>query len=147
MRKQLVGRILVGALAVYVSVVAFGCGGGGSTSSGPGGGNPGVISFSQDVQPIFNTYCVICHTIGGESEFMLLTPGNAYNSLVNVVSTMTIGGGLRVAPSDSTNSVLWKRISGIGLDPSEEQMPKDGNLPQAERLVIQAWIDQGAANN
>jgi hypothetical protein len=134
--------VLAGCLALH------GCGGGGGDGgTGGGGGGGGTIGFATQVQPLFNAYCIVCHTAGGSADFMPLTSGVSYGNLVNVASTMTVGGGLRVAPSDPTNSVLWKRVSGSGLDASDAQMPPGFALPGADQITIQSWIGQGALDN
>jgi hypothetical protein len=132
------------ALAVPLLASIGGCGGGASDSGDSGGGG---VSFSADIQPLFNAYCTVCHTPGGSASFLPLTVNLAHGALVNQNSTMTVGGGLRVAPGDSAASVLWKRVSGAGLDPSEATMPPGFTVPPDEQALIRAWIDEGAANN
>ena len=41
------------------------------------------VSFSTEVEPIFYTAekCTTCHTAGGSASFLVLTEGDAYNSL------------------------------------------------------------------
>lgn len=109
-----------------------------------------TVSFAYDIQPIFNNNCITaCHQTGGTaSAFLILTNDVAYTNLVNKSSTQTTGGGLLVKPSDSANSVLYQRISGIGLDPSEQTMPQNRSLLSSDdQTRIKTWIDEGALNN
>lgn len=141
-------RFVLLASAVFASLVVVGCGGGGGgASGGGGGGGGGTVSFASQVQPIFNNYCVICHVEGGSASFMHLTRAESYGYLVNVASQLTVGGGDRVIPADSANSVLWKRVSGIGLDATEAVMPPGFIIPASDQALIQTWIDEGARNN
>lgn len=130
-----------------LAVVVAACGGGGGGGSGGGSGGGGAVSFSTQVQPLFTNYCILCHAPGGSASFLHLTAGSSYAQLVGVASTLTAGGGARVQPSDSTSSVLWKRVSGVGLDVTESVMPPGFIMPSAELALIRAWIDEGAPNN
>ncbi len=96
-----------------------------------------TVSFSAQIQPIFNDNCVICHRPGGIGSFMNLTAGNAYASLV-------LSSPPRVIAGSSATSVLYGRITGAILP----QMPLGGApLSAADQTLIKNWIDQGAANN
>ncbi len=104
-----------------------------------------VISFSGQVQPIFTNRCVNagCHP-GGSAPFPLQADVS-YGRLVNIVATEApCAGIMRVKPSDAANSALYRRIEGT----CGNQMPLGRTpLPQAERIIIRDWINQGAANN
>lgn len=142
-------RRLVPVASVVLALSGLlGCGGGGGGGSeGGGGGGGATVSFASQVQPIFDNYCVLCHTQLGSASFLHLTPGESRAGLVNVASMLTAGGGLRVAPFDSASSVLWKRVSGIGLDVSEAVMPPGFTISEAERSIVRTWIDEGALDN
>jgi hypothetical protein len=106
------------------------------------------VSFGTDVQPIFDSNCVSCHASSGVAFFLVLTSGSSYTNLVGVASTRTTGGGLLVDAGDSESSVLYQRISGTGLDPSEQTMPPDGGpLSASDQTTIKTWIDEGALSN
>lgn len=122
------------------------------------GSTAATVSFSADIQPIFNTSCTIgCHQSGGTASFLSLmnevdskniVRSYAYANLVNQSSTRTTGGTLLVKPCDSVNSVLYQRVSGIGLASGEATMPLGGSLISADnRNLIKAWIDEGALDN
>lgn len=122
------------------------------------GSSAATVSFSADIQPIFNTFCTIgCHQSGGTASFLSLmnevdsnniVRSYAYANLVNQPSTRTTGSGLLVKPCDSANSILYQRISGIGLDPSEQTMPQNSSLfDQDLQNLVKIWIDEGALDN
>ncbi len=107
------------------------------------------VSFATSVQPILDANCTECHSSSGIASFLDMTSGNSYANLVNIASTMTTGAGDRVEPGDSAESVIYQRISTIGLDASESRMPLDGPpyLSESDQLTIKTWIDEGALNN
>ncbi len=134
--------LTAGACALSLVV---GCGGGG----GGGGDNPGVnppvrtdvsvVSFSNDVQPIFLASClnagvVDCHAAGGLAPFSLETPVSYAN--------LTDPNSVRVIPGDSANSNLYQRVS-TGTMPPAPLAP----LGVAQQDAIKLWIDNGAYND
>jgi mono/diheme cytochrome c family protein len=112
-----------------------------------------LVSYSGSVQLIFNNNCTTtCHSSGGTASFLPLTSGVSYNNLINQPSTRTgtPPSGTLVIPYDSANSVLYQRISGVGLPSGENTMPppSTGNtLSSSDQNTIKNWIDQGAQNN
>ena len=101
-----------------------------------------LISFANNIQPIFTAKCVGCHVAGGSAP-MSLVAGASIASLVNRPGT--VAAGTRVIPGDSTNSVLYKKISGTTAGP---QMPTNNTqLGANDQNLIKVWIDMGAANN
>ena len=100
------------------------CGGDGSTCN---------ISYSETVQPIFNTNCIVCH--GGSSGLVL----DSYSSLME-------GGysGSPVIPGNGAGSLIIQKLRGTDLP----QMPNGG--PYLDEIIIdliEAWIDEGALDN
>jgi mono/diheme cytochrome c family protein len=82
------------------------------------------VSFATNIVPIFNTYCVSCHTDRA-------TYSNAR---------------ARVVPGSPLTSVIYQRISGIAGTP----MPQGGQLSNddpAATALIERWILQGAPSN
>jgi CHRD domain-containing protein len=109
------------------------------------------VSFASHMQVIFNTYCIGCHTANGIGGFMPLTLGVSYANLVNVPAVKPLLPGTRVIPGDSANSVLYIRVSGVGLADQSLRMPQGGpfldTLNPSAIPAIKAWIDEGAKNN
>jgi len=86
--------------------------------------DPGqVISFKDDIQPIFTTNCVRCHDGDRDPD---LSIGNSYNSLL---------AGY-VTANDPDNSLLYTTL----VDGHQ-------NLDVNSIALIKAWIDRGAENN
>lgn len=106
-----------------------------------------AVSFASSIQPIFNSNCISCHSSTGSANFLPLTSDAAYNNLVNKSATRTgnPASGTLVIPYDSANSVLYQRVSGIGLPAGENTMPPNSSLNTADQSLIKTWIDNGAA--
>ncbi|MGA1871213.1 MAG: PQQ-dependent sugar dehydrogenase [bacterium] len=106
-----------------------------------------TVSFSDNVQPIFDNSCTQCHRSGGIADFLSLMPGESYDALVNIPATRTgtPPSGIRVIPFNSSDSILYQRISNQALPDGENTMPPTGQLlsPQ-EQGIIRLWIDEGA---
>jgi len=98
------------------------------------------ISYSNDVQPIFDQACISCHPNSGNLD---LTAANSYNDLVNVNASGY--SGKRVVPGDAEQSILYKKIDGSGAYGSN--MPLGGSLSSAQINLIKQWIEEGALNN
>lgn len=95
------------------------------------------ISYSQQIQPIFNGNCggSQCHIVGTANGLSL----SSYSLLMQ-------GGnsGAVVIPGDPQNSIIIKRLEGRIIP----QMPFGGSpLPQATIQLIRDWIAEGAHDN
>lgn len=102
------------------------------------------ISFSGDIQPIFNNNCIVCHDQTHQTG-LNLTSGFSYDLLVNQSST-NYSPNLRIEPFSTENSVLWHKINDDGVFGGI--MPQIGGpLSNFEIEQIQAWIELGALNN
>ena len=88
------------------------------------------MSYSLEIQPIFNSYCTSCH---GNSAGLNLT---SYNNVMDGSYN-----GAVIMPFSHSASELWQRIN-YGQMP-----PGDNNLTQAQINLIAQWIDEGALNN
>ncbi|MEM6993073.1 MAG: hypothetical protein AAF721_21350 [Myxococcota bacterium] len=102
-------------------------------------------SWSNDIQPIWNTSCG-CHVaMATPPTFSGVTPAVSYANLVNVASGQVPGTDY-IEPGDSTDSYIIHKLEGtqaVGL-----QMPWMGTpLPPATIAIIAEWIDAGAPNN
>lgn len=113
------------------------------------------VSFSQNVQPVFNHYCAVvgCHVPGNPASGLILTQGFAYEQLVGVPS-MQHPDLKRVAPGDATYSYLHMKI--VGSAPADADagaitlMPAQATgsaLTATQKSTIETWINQGAADN
>ncbi|HET6767675.1 MAG TPA: hypothetical protein VFH08_09760 [Chitinophagaceae bacterium] len=94
-----------------------------------------MVSFVNDIIPVFNQKCGIsgCHGSGGTNPD--LTVAKAYISLMN-------GGYINVV--DPKNSKLYLRLTG-NIPPS---MPLNGtNNPSNINALVLTWISQQAQNN
>jgi len=102
------------------------------------------VSFSEDIQPIFNNNCIICHNEFHEAG-LDLQEGRSYNLLVNVTA-FSYAPNVRIAPFSLENSVLWHKIKGD--DVFGGRMPAIGDaLSNFEIEKIESWIELGALNN
>src|SRR5436189_515746 len=91
---------------------------------------PQNVSFSGDLQPIFNTNCTSSSCHGGGHQ-PTLTPEESYNSIMS-------GGFVNVAIP--TESILYQELQG-------GSMPPTGKLPSAQIQMVLDWIKIGAPNN
>ena len=94
-----------------------------------------TISYNDDIRPIFNKKCIVCH--GGVKKnggFSLLFPEEAYAKAKS--------GKFAIIPFDAENSELVKRLKTHDL---EERMPKEKEpLSDEEIKKIEQWINDGA---
>lgn len=99
-----------------------------------GGGAPGV-SFADDVQPIFDAKCAVCHPTS--YEYLDLRAGRSYDELVRVSSALQPAFE-RVLPGRPELSYLLTHVP----DPSRENL-----LTSEDRALIERWILEGAMDN
>src|SRR5258705_13230654 len=87
--------------------------------------NP-TISFSADLQPIFNRSCMVnsgCH-VGSSAPFgFVLEPGKSYANLVGVPSA-EVPTLNRVEPGRSDLSYIINKLEGVGN--LRDRMPATG---------------------
>jgi len=153
------------ALAIVLAIggALTGCAGSGG---GGGGGAPPkpackppatpTVSFSMDIQPIFNRSCALvsCHTGAVPAQGQDLTAGVAYGQLVNVASTEQ-PRLKRVKPGDPNTSYLVRKIqggpniSGVLMPNGCPGAPLNGAqcLTPDEIMAIVVWITECAPNN
>jgi hypothetical protein len=118
-----------------------------------------LMSYKENVQPVFSGRCVFCHQVGGPSAFtgLLLTPLDSWGGLVNQPASQPSGTtvllpppnaiGTRVIPFNSTDSVLYKRVTAAPGYTGSKQMPASGtSLSTNDLNLIKIWIDMGALN-
>lgn len=97
-----------------------------------------VISFKNDIGPIFDAHCISCHKTGGQSPD--LTSTNGYLSLTT--------GSKKFIDTPSDSSLLIQRITKTGsLGKKKQFMPPSGKLSEDKISLILNWIKQGAKDN
>ena len=91
-------------------------------------GPPVEVSFSNDIQPYFDTKCTSCHN--GSGIPLSLLSGVSYDNLIN--------GGYVDLTTPSNSSIYTKVLVGESM----EQYASP-----SERTMTLNWIEQGALNN
>ncbi len=129
---------LVVLLVMLLSV--WGCSDNGSSPTDPG--TDPSVTYSGDIQPLFNSRCLGCHGLNGSGD-LDLRADVSFGNLVNIVSLAY--GAARVLPTDADNSVLYDKVSGGGTFGA--RMPLGGMLSTADIEMIQTWITEGALDN
>ncbi len=110
----------------------------------------GEVSFSNDIQPIFETHCVRCHSGSGE--------GAEASDYVMVDYDGVMGGtrfGQVVVPGSRMSSALYLVVAGktapeIRMPPHNDESFAEGRGSMLSANMIEMiglWIDQGAKNN
>lgn len=99
---------------------------------------PATVSFSNDIQPLFNQHCNTagCHSGGSPAGNLDLSPGEAYAKL------MQSGSGY-IDTIHPNYSLLYVQMGPTAYDP----MPPTGRLDDCKLKLILTWIQQKAKNN
>jgi carboxypeptidase family protein len=111
-----------------------------------------AVSFAGHVQPVFNGYCIGCHsTAGGAPMGLKLTLDSAYALTVGHSATETAVVP-RIKASFPDSSYLIHKIQGTHLAPaiggSGTQMPQGASpLPNQTIRMMRRWVAAGALNN
>jgi hypothetical protein len=137
--------IVVGVGAGSTTVVVTDAGSVRNTFSIPVSVQSG-ISFSSQIQPIFDNHSYGCTSCHGGNAGLFLTRGQSYANLVNVQAQAgSCVGRKRVQPGDASSSVLFLRVSGFSCG---DRMPQGANpISPTDVNLIRDWINQGARNN
>jgi hypothetical protein len=109
-----------------------------------------AVSFSADVQPIFQRHCIECHDKTGEG---VAASGFSMHDYDNIMKGTNFGPV--VIPGSSISSTLYlvvalKTAPEIHMPPHHTQALAEGRgtpLSKGEIEIIATWIDQGAQNN
>lgn len=108
------------------------------------------VSFSADVKPILDNYCVSCHSGAGEGEAASGFTVDDYDSVMQG----TKFGKVVVAGSPMSSSlylvVTEKADPKIHMPPHHDESLAEGRgfaLSRTNIETIGTWIDQGAKNN
>ncbi len=129
--------IRTGTLLLALALFLAGCG-------------RGDVSYADDVKPIFDRYCISCHSGSGEganvSEYLM----TSYDEVMKGTKF-----GKVVVPGSRMSSSLFLVIAGKTAP--EIRMPphNDESFAQGRGVMLSAdaietiglWIDQGARNN
>ncbi len=110
-----------------------------STSGGP-------VDYVADIQPIWDSRCVVgCHTPGGSKAAIPLDPDVSYDTLVGKPSVQLPSMNM-VEPGDLDTSYLWHKLNKQQGDVggSGSSMPLGGMLPADELAKVETWIKDGA---
>jgi mono/diheme cytochrome c family protein len=94
---------------------------------------PETVSYSTDVQPIWNQNCIGCHATGSTAPD--LTAANSYTALTK--------NNKYVVPAVAANSILYKCLIGEGAP----LMPPAGKMSDSKIELVKKWINDGALNN
>jgi hypothetical protein len=118
-----------------------------------------TVSFTLDIQPVFDDRCIDCHAVdflNEDASFLPLTSDVSYDNLVNQrdgFTTPQLGFTLDflVKRCDSFTSVLFQRVNvnGSTMDLENELLMPVGTalLSSDQQDDIRIWIDEGALNN
>lgn len=103
--------------------------------------SPRDVSYSADVRPILDKYCLECHVPGGAGQTASGFDVSSYESLMK-------GGnfGPLVIPGDPLTSTLNMLVEGRA-DPSIRMPHGRGTLTDREIETLRAWVQEGAKNN
>ena len=93
------------------------------------------VSFSDQVVPLFQAKCQMCHN---QSTALGGWDSTSYDAVINSGNI-----GSTVIAGDVTNSVLAQRVTGT----QGTLMPPSGKMSDAEIKIILDWIVAGAPDN
>lgn len=102
-------------------------------------------SFTEEIQPIFNSNCTSssCHGAGASAGLML-TQDQARSNMVDTDSIIE-PSFKRVIPGDAANSYLVMKLEGN--QSAGQAMPVSGTLDSDTIQLIKNWINRGAKDN
>ena len=106
-----------------------------------------TVSYANDIQPIFDTNCILCHKEVLESSFgdLNLEADKSYEELINIDAEYD-SSVKRVVPEDAVQSILWQKINNS--ETYGDNMPLGSSaLSQNDQNLIKVWIEEGALNN
>ena len=148
-RAKFLSLILATMLAMTVLLVVSACSSGSKiTIPATSTTSSSEVSFSKDIQSIFNSYCVVCHEGAGQAG-LTLEPNLSYSKLAGIPSTESTAE-LRVKPGAPDQSYIIAKLQGTQVQAggSGAQMPYGvPPLPQDQINLVQQWIAEGAPNN
>jgi hypothetical protein len=113
-------------------------------------GCEGRVSYTADIKPIMDNYCLSCHTTAGEGQ---AASGFAVDSYAAVMKGTNFGPV--IVPGSSISSTLYLVVASktdpkIHMPPHHDESLAEGRgfeLSQEHIETIAKWIDQGAQDN
>lgn len=101
-----------------------------------------AVSFSTQIRPILDSYCMECHKSGGQG---FVASGLSMENYASLMKGTKFGPVIK--PGDALSSTLIRLIKGLG-DPSIN-MPHGDRKPLSPDNIalVEAWVNQGAKNN
>ena len=101
---------------------------------------PKQVTFNAHIRPIFSNTCFACHGFDAktrEADLRLDTPEGAYAKLKD-------SDERAIVPGKPDQSAILTRI--FATDPDDVMPPKDfhKDLTDRQKLLVRAWIEQGA---
>lgn len=95
---------------------------------------PETVSYSKDIQPLWDQDCISCHKPGQTAPD--LTATNSYSALLT--------NNKYVVPGSAATSKLHKSLVGDGA----ATMPSEaGKWSPSKIELVDKWINAGALNN
>jgi uncharacterized membrane protein len=99
------------------------------------------VSFSEDIQPILQIRCTVCHQPGQDGYERSGFDLTSYEGLMKGTKH-----GPMISPGDPVTSNLMVLIDGKA-DKSLQMPHGKKKLSSCDRDLIRKWIKQGAQNN
>lgn len=99
------------------------------------------VSFSEDIQPILQVRCTVCHQPGGDGLDKSGLDMTSYEGLMKGTKH-----GPMITPGDPVTSNLMVLLDGKA-DKSLQMPHGKKKLSTCDRDLIRKWIKQGAKNN
>ena len=110
-------------------------------------GEPLAVSFSADLQPVFDQSCGLtdCHAGPAPAELLNLSAGSAYDNIVDVPSLQMLALR-RIDPGDPAASYLIRKLKDQEI--IGQRMPSNAPaLSEAVIALFEAWTLAGAERN
>ena len=112
------------------------------------------VDFAKDVQPIFKTSCIKCHSLDADKPKKKAAAGFRLDDKDAAFK----GGrsGVAIIPGNAKDSLLFKLLSGPVTMPDKDEDKEIDPMPKVKRsekwkplpgdqvAIIKQWIDQGA---
>ena len=95
---------------------------------------PETVSYSKDVQPIWDQNCISCHKTGATIAPDLVA-ANSYAALTTNSKYVVAG--------NASASLVYKLMTGA----ASPLMPPSGKISDSKIAILEKWINAGALNN